>query len=437
MKIKKIITILSIFVAGIIVSAIGYRNTKLPQKVMAYYENFTGRQGTAATGGAITEPTVKPATGGVIIAPTIPPDHIVAPTIQPSETPIDERNGFVTTSKGIYYYQDGVAVKEKWLTIDEKTYYFRKNGTAATGIYKINGVLYLFNKNASLAKNRWLTIDSKKYYAGENGQAAIGYKTINDKGYYFESSGVMHTGFININGKRYYFGKNGVKVTGKKKIGTYMCYFKKTGALYRKIDTRKKMVALTYDDGPSNYTSTILKVLDKYDSVATFFEVGNRIASYKSVVKKIDSMGCEIGNHTYEHKILSGCDRAQIRKQIDQTNDALKKVIGKKTIITRPPGGSHNKTIDSIINTPIILWSIDTLDWKNRNAASVTNAVLKNVKDGDIVLMHDLYESTADASKKIIPALVKKGYQLVTVSELSDCRKAMKNGGTYSSFPSK
>ena len=148
-------------------------------------------------------------------------------------------------------------------------------------------------------------------------------------------------------------------------------------------------------------------------------------------------MGCEIGYHTYEHKILSGCSKAEIRKQIDQTNSELRKVIGKKTIITRPPGGNHNKTTDSIIKTPIVLWSVDTLDWKNRNSAYVTNAVLKNVKDGDIVLMHDFNESSADASKKIIPALVKRGYQLVTVSELSDCRKAMKNGETYSSFPLK
>ena len=437
MNVKKIITILSLSFAGVILSGISYKNTKLPQKVTAYYEKDATVKVANTTGSAITDPTTEPATGGVIVIPTIPPDHIVIPTIKPSQTPEAEKNGFVTTSKGKYYYKDGVALKEKWLTINEKTYYFRKNGTAATGVYRINGVLYLFNKDASLAKNRWLTIDGRKYYAGENGQAAIGYKTIEDKGYYFESSGAMHTGFIDINGKKYYFGKNGVKVSGKKKISRYMCYFKKTGALYRKIDTKKKMVALTYDDGPSNHTNTILKVLKKHDSVATFFEVGNRIASYRSVVKKIDKMGCEIGNHTYEHKILSGCNRTQIRKQIDQTNNALKKVIGKKTIITRPPGGSHNKTIDGIINTPVILWSVDTLDWKNRNASSVKSAVLKNVKDGDIVLMHDLYESTADASKKIIPALVKRGYQLVTVSELSDCRKAMKNGGTYSSFPAK
>ena len=214
----------------------------------------------------------------------------------------------------------------------------------------------------------------------------------------------------------------------------YMCYFRKFGALYRKIDTKKKLVALTYDDGPSKNTNTILNILKKNNSVATFFEVGNRIASYKSIVKKIDRMGCEIGNHTYGHKILTGCSRAEIKKQINGTNNVLKKVIGKKTIITRPPGGNHSAVIDKIINTPVIIWSLDTKDWKNRNAAMVTDAVLKNIKDGDIVLMHDLYKSTADASKKIIPTLVKRGYQLVTVSELSDCRKAMKKGSSYSAF---
>jgi len=244
----------------------------------------------------------------------------------------------------------------------------------------------------------------------------------------------MYTGFVNINGKKYYFGKNGVKVCSKKKIGRYMCYFRKFGALYRKIDTKKKLVALTYDDGPSKNTNTILNILKKNNSVATFFEVGNRIASYKSIVKKIDRMGCEIGNHTYGHKILTGCSRAEIKKQINGTNNVLKKVIGKKTIITRPPGGNHSAVIDKIINTPVIIWSLDTKDWKNRNAAMVTDAVLKNIKDGDIVLMHDLYKSTADASKKIIPTLVKRGYQLVTVSELSDCRKAMKKGSSYSAF---
>lgn len=83
---------------------------------------------------------------------------------------------------------------------------------------------------------------------------------------------------------------------------------------------------------------------------------------------------------------------------------------------------------------PVILWSIDTLDWKTRNAASTQAAVLNKVRDGDIVLMHDLYSQTAAASRAIIPELVRRGYQLVTVSELSDCRGAMAAGGVYSAF---
>ncbi len=405
---KKIICIV-LCIAMVVTVSGGFNKKISPKHIFAYSENMVNTAQVASDAAIQTEmPVTKTATpgaaepsettsGGVIIAPTIKPDYVVAPTIKPTvkptKSPNSSKNGFVVNANGRYYYKDGKMVKNKWMKIDGKKYYFKSNGAAA-----------------------------------------IGYRNINGKGYYFTSSGVMYTGFVNINGKKYYFGKNGVKVCSKKKIGRYMCYFRKFGALYRKIDTKKKLVALTYDDGPSKNTNTILNILKKNNSVATFFEVGNRIASYKSIVKKIDRMGCEIGNHTYGHKILTGCSRAEIKKQINGTNNVLKKVIGKKTIITRPPGGNHSAVIDKIINTPVIIWSLDTKDWKNRNAAMVTDAVLKNIKDGDIVLMHDLYKSTADASKKIIPTLVKRGYQLVTVSELSDCRKAMKKGSSYSAF---
>ena len=100
----------------------------------------------------------------------------------------------------------------------------------------------------------------------------------------------------------------------------------------------------------------------------------------------------------------------------------------------RPPGGCVNDTVKSQTGMPMILWSIDTLDWRTRNAASTKTAVLDHVKDGDIVLMHDLYEATANASTTIIPTLVERGYQLVTVSELAECRGGMKDGCLYYSF---
>ena len=124
----------------------------------------------------------------------------------------------------------------------------------------------------------------------------------------------------------------------------------------------------------------------------------------------------------------------QIQSQIGATNSAVQNVIGAAPVIMRPPGGGHNATVRSAVGMPLIMWSIDTLDWKTRNAASTQAAVLGKVSDGDIVLMHDLYGQTAAASRVIIPELLRRGYQLVTVSELSDCRGAMVGGGVYAAF---
>ena len=236
---------------------------------------------------------------------------------------------------------------------------------------------------------------------------------------------------------KYYFGKNGQAVTGKKNISHYLCYFNKKGVLTRKIDKNKKMVALTYDDGPSVYTPTILKTLKKNDSVATFFVVGSRVSTYSKTVQKAYDNGCQIGNHTYDHKILTRVGKKEVQKQVSKTNRAVKKVIGINPVVMRPPGGATSSNIKSWVGMPSIIWSIDTLDWKTRDSASTQKAVLNHVKDGDIVLMHDLYKATATASQTIIPELTRRGYQLVTVSELAECRGGMKQNKSYSKFPKK
>lgn len=223
-------------------------------------------------------------------------------------------------------------------------------------------------------------------------------------------------------------------VTGKKTISHYLCYFSEKGVLLRKIDKNKKMVALTYDDGPSIYTPRVLKTLKENNSVATFFVVGNRVPTYSDTVKKAHDMGCEIGNHTYEHKCLTRISETEVRRQISRTNKNVKKVTGQTPVIMRPTGGATNPNVKQWVGMPSIIWSIDTLDWKTRNAGSTKKAVLDHVKDGDIVLMHDLYSATATASETIIPELVRRGYQLVTVSELAECRGGMKETGAYYSF---
>ena len=297
-----------------------------------------------------------------------------------------------------------------------------------------NGHLFYYKDGVKI-KNTWKTVNGSKYYFGKSGKAYVGKRKVGKATYYFAVNGKRKTGWRTINGKKYYFSpKNGKMVTGKKTISHYLCYFSEKGVLLRKIDKNKKMVALTYDDGPSIYTPRILKTLKENNSVATFFVVGNRVPMYSDTVKKAYDMGCEIGNHTYEHKSLPNLSETEVKRQISKTNKEVKKAIGEKPVIMRPTGGATNANVKQWVGMPSIIWSIDTLDWKTRNAQSTKNAVLNHVRDGDIVLMHDLYESTAKASQTIIPALVERGYQLVTVSELAECRGGMKDTGAYHNF---
>lgn len=302
------------------------------------------------------------------------------------------------------------------------------------GLVRKNGKTFYY-KNGKKITDRFKIVDGYKYYFGKSGKAYTGKRKVNENYYYFSKTGKMKKGWITIDKNKYYFSKKSGKMfTGKHNISHYLCYFSEKGVLYRKIDKKKKMVALTYDDGPSANTPKILDTLEKYDAVATFFVVGNRVSTYANTVKRAYGMGCEIGNHTYEHKILIRADAAGIREQVSKTNAAVKNITGTDPIVMRPPGGCVNDTVKSQTGMPMILWSIDTLDWRTRNAASTKTAVLDHVKDGDIVLMHDLYEATANASTTIIPTLVERGYQLVTVSELAECRGGMKDGCLYYSF---
>lgn len=297
-----------------------------------------------------------------------------------------------------------------------------------------NGNLFYYKDGVKI-KNTWKAVNGSKYYFGKSGKAYVGNRKVGKATYYFAVNGKRKTGWRTINGKKYYFSpKNGKMVTGKKTISHYLCYFSEKGVLLRKIDKNKKMVALTYDDGPSIYTPRVLKTLKENNSVATFFVVGNRVPTYSDTVKKAHDMGCEIGNHTYEHKCLTRISETEVRRQISRTNKNVKKVTGQTPVIMRPTGGATNPNVKQWVGMPSIIWSIDTLDWKTRNAGSTKKAVLDHVKDGDIVLMHDLYSATATASETIIPELVRRGYQLVTVSELAECRGGMKETGAYYSF---
>lgn len=204
------------------------------------------------------------------------------------------------------------------------------------------------------------------------------------------------------------------------------------------IDPLKPMVALTYDDGPSkNSTSRILETLRVNGGRATFFMVGNRAEKNGAVIRQMVEQGCEVANHTYDHTLMSKVDPAELERQLMMTNQVVADAGGVTPVLMRPCGGDTNEAgmgVAGAISMPAVLWSIDTLDWKTRDAEKTVSAVLDHVKDGDIILMHDLYETAADAGDVIVPELIRRGYQLVTVSELASYRGGMTPGNSYYKF---
>ena len=194
----------------------------------------------------------------------------------------------------------------------------------------------------------------------------------------------------------------------------------------RVLDPNKPMVALTFDDGPSKTTPKILALLDQYDSRATFCVVGNRVKAHESILKQIAEQGSEISSHTWDHKKLPSLSADEIREELQSANDIVKDITGQQMHWLRPPYGSVNdevKRITEELDMAIVKWNIDTLDWETRDPKKTFDSIMNDVEDGSIILCHDLHKETGDAMDTVIPELVKRGYQLVTVSELIDAKR--------------
>lgn len=187
----------------------------------------------------------------------------------------------------------------------------------------------------------------------------------------------------------------------------------------RIVNPNKPMVALTFDDGPSaNTTNRILNALKKVDGRGTFFVLGERLDQYADILKREHAEGHEIGNHSFNHPNLTNLSPEAINEQLSKVDTLIEKYTGTKPALMRPTYGAFNDKTKASVDRPLIMWSLDTLDWKSRNADAVVTRIMDRVSDGDIILLHDLYTSTAEAVEKVVPKLVEQGYQLVTVSEL-------------------
>lgn len=205
--------------------------------------------------------------------------------------------------------------------------------------------------------------------------------------------------------------------------------------LERYIDPAKPMVALTYDDGPGGDSETrIIQCLKRNGAVATFFYLGSRVGLRPDNVKAAYDLGCEIGNHTWSHPVLTDLTDAQAKSQLDSANEAIKNACGAYPTLFRPSYGETNQKINDMSGMPVIMWSVDTLDWKHRNGKKVFDYVtgLSNL-DGKVILLHSIHDSTADATEMLVPWLKEHGYQMVTVTELFRYRKGteLQKGSVY------
>lgn len=300
-----------------------------------------------------------------------------------------------------YVYKDGSYPRNTWKKINGEWFYFGKWGYMKTGWLKDNGEWFYLNK-WGVMKTGWIKDNGEWFYLNKWGVMQTGWLTLPEGSYYLNKWGVMQTGWLRIDNKAYYLEKNG---------------------LYNPNHAPSGSIALTFDDGPGKYTNRLLNALEKNKAHATFFLVGQQVASYAGELRRMEALGCEIGNHSYSHKRLTKISAAERDTQLSSTENQIASILGHGTTLIRPPYGEQNSALRAAAGKPLILWSIDTLDWKTKNAQATINTVLSNVRDGDIILMHDIHATSVDAAEVLIPELLARGYELLTVSEL-----AQKNG---------
>lgn len=211
---------------------------------------------------------------------------------------------------------------------------------------------------------------------------------------------------------------------------------KQVETLYKRNSYGKKLVALTFDDGPFPATTNrLLDILREKEVQATFFELGTMASRYPDVTKRVYDEKHELASHTMSHRQLNKLSAGEVASEVGQAKDIIRGITGKDPGLMRPPYGAINSMVVEQAGAPMILWTVDTEDWKSRDAGAVLERTKATVFDGAVILMHDVYESTVDAAAMVIDELRKDNYEFVTVSELAKIRGVeLKSGEVYGSF---
>lgn len=184
-------------------------------------------------------------------------------------------------------------------------------------------------------------------------------------------------------------------------------------------DEKSRQVALTFDDGPSpDWTPKLLDGLKERNVRATFFLIGMYAVQYPEIVERMDREGHLIGNHTYHHVQLDLEDKEHLRREIGDTDKVIYLITGKHTDYVRPPFGVWDERLEEELQVLPVLWTVDPLDWTTENTDQIVEKVVTEAEDGDIILLHDCYESSVEAALRIVDILRDEGFAFVTADEL-------------------
>lgn len=252
--------------------------------------------------------------------------------------------------------------------------------------------------------------------------------------WYQNADGTYYAGGLqDISGTKYCFNDNGYVQTGWVSKGIKDYYFNEDGSY--DPSQKRKLLCLTFDDGPGQYTDDLLNCLEENNAHATFFMLGQNVGNYSEQVQHILKAGCEIGSHSYDHPNLKNLDLDSVKKQFTDTDDLLIKACGQAATVARAPYGEWNQDIIDTVGKPFFTWSVDSRDWDYMDADLDYKSVMEgDLSDGSIILMHDIHQPTVEAAKRIIPELVAQGYKLVTVSEMAQAKGVTLQMASYSDF---
>ena len=224
--------------------------------------------------------------------------------------------------------------------------------------------------------------------------------------------------------------------TGWVTKGTQDYYFNDDGSY--NAEKKRPMIALTFDDGPGEYTSELLDCLEENNAHATFFMLGQNVELYPDDVKRMLKLGCEIGNHSWDHKNMFELDIDSVVKQFNDADQALIDACGQASTVIRAPYGNANEEIMNAVGKPFFMWSLDSLDWSYKDVDLDYKSIMEDnasvIKDGTIILMHDIHEPSVKAAERIIPELINMGFKLVTVSEMAEAKNVTLQVASYNNF---